>query len=440
MPAILTCTLAIYAAAPWGDGPDAIPLVLEDYPLFGEMSPEQMRKVRAPLRIRLGPRGSVHVLADAPLRMPKGAPIFIHHFDAEGKFLGRTPILWQGGQDTDALSILDYIVDADGNCYLLELIQSGQSGQSKNRLQKIGRDGEVRWSRSGAISQEEFDFTELRGNFKRLLMDGRSRLYLPATEHAGAIAKIDGDTGNVAHVYTSDKFGSQVFMNEHATVIYVLYFPELNRRGLGFFDLDKHQVTSIVGGIESYGWLIYPIGVDSSPNVYAWNDSAVGRISLDERIDVIATLDNIVVRSRDGVIFTSRLLSGNEQSRVVQAARYSPAGEASYQELRVPQKLGVRPGVTWKLIHVDEQEKYYVFGGEEPGHAGTLLVYSKHGDLERTAAPPQNLLPLESNLEDHSFWEVDPNGRIYLPVTDAEGFKVLRLDTFEDECSPSPLC
>lgn len=419
--------MEIFVAASWGDGPDAIPLVLEDYPLFAEISPEQMRKVRAPVRIRLDSLGGVHMLADVPIRALKGAPISILHFDAEGKFLGKTPLLYLDRFDTNDLFILDYVVDADGSCYLLERIQSRHSNQSKNRLQKIGSNGEVQWSRTGPISKKEFEFRELKGTFKRLLMDGHSRLYLPATEHTGAIAEIDRDNGDVVQIYISDKFGSEVFMGAQATVVYVLYFPDLNRRGLGFFNLAEQKSRYIVGGIELYGWLLYPIGVDASSNVYAWSDNAVARISPDGRIGIIAALDNVVVRSRDGVIFTSRLLSGNEQSQVVQVARYLPAGEWSYQDLHLPKKLSSRHGGGWRLIHVDELERFYVFGGEEPGQAGTLLIYSNNGDLQETKSSPQDLLLVESTLESHSFWDVDLHGRIYLPIIDPRGLKIVRL-------------
>ncbi len=422
-------TFKLLVSIPWGDKSDEISLALEDYPLFAFVSPEQMRKARAPVRIRLDARGGMHALADAPLRTPNGPPIFIHHFDAEGKFTGKTALLFLDRRNMDGLFILDYAVETDGSCYLLELIQSRQSGESNNRLQKIGSDGEVQWSRTGLTWSEEFDFHELSGSFKRLLTDGNSRLYLPATAHAGAIAEIDRYTGDVAHVYISDKFGSEVFMNERGTVIYVLYFPDVNRRGLGFFNLAEQKVTSVVGEVALYGWLLYPFGVDASADVYAWNDSAVARISADGRIDVIAAFDNVVVRARDRVIFTSRLRLDDTRSPVVQVELYSPAGKTSYQELLLPEELSARHPKGWKLIHVDEQERYYVFGGEKPGQTGALLVYSNDGRLEETASTPRALLPVESTLEGYSYWDVDSRGRIYLPVTDAQGFKVIRLTT-----------
>src|SRR5207302_9389649 len=123
-------------------------------------------------------------------------------------------------------------------------------------------------------------------------------------------------------------------------------------------------------------------------------------------IDVLAAFDNIVVRSSDGAIFSSRLLSGNERSLLVLAECHSAGSRLKRRELQLPDDISARYRRVWKLIHVDEQERYTIFGGEEPGHAGTLLVYSNKGDLEKTIAPPPDLLPTESILENHLFWEV----------------------------------
>jgi hypothetical protein len=425
-------TFEIVARGPWGDGPNEIPLVLENYPLFGYISPGQMRKIRASAQIRLSPQGLIHALADAPLRTPGAGTIFIHHFNAEGKIIRKTPVLSMDRSDTDELMILDYAVDAAGNSYLLERVRSLQSNQPINRLRKIKPDGEIQWARTGPVSDHEFDFNSLKGSFTKLLMDGSSRLYLPATHHAGAIAEIDPATGAVARVYSSDKFSNQVFMNERGDVFYILYFPDLNRRGIGRFNLADQRLTSFAGGVELYGLLLYPFGVDDSFNVYVRNNSAIFRISPDGKTHEMAAFDNIVVRSSDDAIFSSRLLSGNERSPMVLVERHSAGGGSMRRKLQLPGDLGARfpvEGGAWKLIHVDEQDRYTIFGGEEPGRAGTLLVYSSNGDLEERITPPPDLLPIESTLENHSFWEIDARGRVYLPVLAPEGFKVIRLSS-----------
>jgi hypothetical protein len=58
---------------------------------------------------------------------------------------------------------------------------------------------------------------------------------------------------------------------------------------------------------------------------------------------------------------------------------------------------------------------------------GNVLVYNKDGELEEGKSLIPDLITIESRLQDHSFWEVDSQGRIYLPVTDAQGLKIVRV-------------
>ena len=417
--------LEVVARADWGTGPFDLPGVLEDYPMFAEMSAEQMRKIHAPTRIRLGSKGDLNVLADGSLRTSSGSGAFVLHFDAEGALQVKIPLHRDDLGDSDEVIILDYAVDADTNCYLLEHVRSPNANRSSNRLRMVTKEGLVRWSRVGPTSEQEFDFEQLKGSFHRLLIDGNSRLYLPATRHAGAIAEIERDTGAVAKVYTSEEFSDKLFMDERGRVTYILYFPDLNLRGLGLFDLQESELTTMVGDGRLYGWLLYPIGVDVSADLYAWKESSVARISLDGRISPIAEFDNIVVRSNDQAVLSSLLRTDAEKAVVVQVNRRSPGGGPARLDLRLPQELS--GGSAWKLIHVDEQEQHYVYGGEQPGRAGMLLVYQTDGTLKETISPPGDLLPLESRLANYSFWQVDSLGRIYLPVTDGHGLRVVRL-------------
>src|SRR5260370_3812431 len=92
-------TLEIFAAIPWGDESHQISLTLQDYPLFAEMVPGQMRKIRAPVRIRLDAWGGLHTLAGT------GNPVSIQHFDAKGQIIGRTPLISGDSCDVDHVTV-----------------------------------------------------------------------------------------------------------------------------------------------------------------------------------------------------------------------------------------------------------------------------------------------------------------------------------------------
>jgi hypothetical protein len=414
--------LELFVTVPWGDGPGAIPIALRDHPPFGEMSMEQMRKVRAPVRIRLGARGGLHIL---PVEGSGHSAGFIYHVDASGDLVGRTRIDRGELSSEDDSTTVDYVVDGKGDCYLLEQLRLQNPIRMRNRLRKLSATGNVLWSREGPSTDDSFDVGELKGNFQRLWMDEDSRLLLPATEHAGVIAEIDPETGAVSRLHASAIFSRIAFLGARDQVVYVLYFPDIDRRGIGVFDIGSQNLTRVVGDPELYRWLVFPFGADGKSNLYAWRDSMIARIAPDGRIDVLGALENIAVGPTGDIVYSSLLRSKEAGVSALHVTSHERHGQTSDCELSLPETTGQSPG-EWKLIHIDERQRYYVFGGEEPGKAGTLLIYSDQGVLVETLSPPPELLRFESTLERPSFWDVDRHGRIYMPVVDSQGLKVIR--------------
>ena len=420
-------SLEVFIATPWGDGPEAIPERFEDYPAFGEMSPEQMRKVRAPVRIRLGAGGGLHALADAPMRA--GGDAFVYHFDTEGKSRGRTRIPRCIPNECKTTRIADYTVASDGSVYLLEQIQVQGASSEQNRLRKLNRAGELQWAHTGRLSNERSDLRMLTGKITKLLLDGHSRLYLTAPNPSGSIAEIDVTTGELAQIYAAGEVGTDVFMDERGVAYYIAYFPLSRQRGLAIFEPAGEHLRTLPLGRDAYEWLTYPLGVDASTNVYGWKNASVARLSPSGRIDIVATINGVAIRC-DGVVISSRLVMGDNSLRVeVEERGPGPSFETGPNRgvLRLPEGLATRPEGDWRLIHVDQDGRYYVFGGEAPGTAGAVLLYSHDGRLEETTIVHSAVLPLESSIENHRLWTVDARGRIYVPITDGDGFKVLRL-------------
>jgi hypothetical protein len=421
-------SLEVFITVPWGEGPEAIPEVLEDYPAFGEMSPEQMRKVRAPVRIRLDTAGGLHALADGPARA--GGDAFVYHFDAGGKLHGWTRVPHLAPREAGNSPITDYAVAADENVYLLEQTPPRGTSPAQNWLAKLNRAGEIQWVRAGSSSNEHSDLRTLAGSITRLLVDGHSRLYLTAPNPLEALAEIDVTTGETAHVYGAGEVGSNVFMDEQGIVYYITYFPESRRRGLAIFKPAGGNLRTVVFGRDAYAWLTYPLGVDISSNVYAWKDESVARVSPEGRIEELATINGVALRP-DGVAVSSRLVMRDSHSLTVEVEPRGPGPSsdtsAKRRALHLPEGLGARSETDWRLIHIDQHGRYYVFGGEAPGKAGLLLVYSHDGRLEQTTLTHTALLTLESRIENHRLWIVDALGRVYIPVTDSHGLKVLRL-------------
>ena len=131
----------------------------------------------------------------------------------------------------------------------------------------------------------------------------------------GAIAEIDPANGALMRVHRSGQNSGNAFVNAHRLAVYVLYFQELNRRGLGWFDLNDQGFRSWVGGKDLYGWRLTPIGVDGRGNLYTWKDSALARIDPQGGVEVLASLDNLVPGA-DGSLYGSRFEAGQGMATV----------------------------------------------------------------------------------------------------------------------------
>jgi hypothetical protein len=378
--------LKVFAQAPWR-GPHGVEEVLEDFPSFGEMSSEQLRKVRVAPIIRLGADGRLHALV--------GTPGAVHHFDARDTLAGSTPI----PGDAPASSLTDFVVGPDDSVYLLE----------SDRLRRVGPTGEAVWSRPGALTEARLASTP-----DRLLFDEDFRLFAITTGRWGMLAEIDPASGRTVRATASGIESDEVFMDGAGRLQSVVYLPTTRQRGLAVFEPGSGQSQTIAFDADAYGWLTCPLGVDARSNVYGHKDNAVARVAPDGGVEVVAAFDGAAV-SPDGVVHTSR----REWPQAVRVERQG----AGATTLLVPE------GPHWRLINVDAQGRLYLFGGEAPGSSGTLRIYASDGELEETHTPPPDLLPLETRLARPREWTVDADGRIYVPLTDAEGFKVLRLRT-----------
>jgi hypothetical protein len=394
--------LEVVASAAWGDGPDEVDEVLEDYPAFADMSLDQLRQVRAPLRIRLDADGRLHALADAGARRGAGFAT-LHGFDARGAAISRTAL-----PDVDAdTRIVDFAVDPDGDVYVLQRSASAPH-QTSNRLRKIDRTGDEAWSRTCGL--------------RRLAFDGRDLLVGLPTNERGAIARIDTESGAV-QLDESGPHGDDLFVDESGTIRSVVYFPEERRRGLATSQLGSAQSwTAQPLGADAYRWLTWVVGIDASSRIYGWNDGAIARIAPDGEIVVLASFHGVAI-GPDGSVFASRPIAPDDESGALRIDRYGPGGA---EAMSLPLTAGSHDG--WRLVHVDDRARLYVHGGEAPGTPGTLLVYSPDGGIEDALAPPPDLLALESRLTSHSDWIVDARGRVLIPMTDPGGFKVLALN------------
>jgi hypothetical protein len=260
---------------PWDDG---IPARFADHPQFSWHVPEQVRRVRAHVPLRLDEAGGLHLLGDGIL-----------HLDAGGAAQGRTPVTGP---------VADYACDAAGTCVLL----------ADGRLRALDPAGTERWA--------------IDGGFTKVLSAG-DRVYAQA---ADGIAEIDGRSGSPRRTLPQRPGSGPAFLGG-GRLVSVVYDEQRDLRSIVALDPDG-EAAELTGTDELYPWLVYPFGTDGRARLYVWRDGHIARVSLDGEIDVLGALDGIAVRGDD--VFTSR----HEGDEVVVSG---PDGET-----RLPAPAGFR--------------------------------------------------------------------------------------------------
>jgi hypothetical protein len=180
------------------------------------------------------------------------------------------------------------------------------------------------------------------------------------------------------------------------------------------------------GDADLSRWLLYPIGADSDGNVYGWQFGEIARIDAGGHVRVAASIDTLVVNSARNIVYAGFFRPTGHDLPIVEVTRHQPGGSPLRLDLAIPEGHAKRPG-DWRLVHVETEERYHVFGGESPGAAGILLIYSASGRLEEEMQAAGGMPRLESRLAAYSHWQVDDSGRLYLPVADSEGCVIARL-------------
>lgn len=294
----------------------------------------------------------------------------IVHLDAAGVVRGRTPV---------AGRILDYACDAADNCALIE-----PAGDGDACARALDVEGSERWSRAG--------------RFTKVIAAG-DRLFL--AEPAG-IADADAATGEIRR--TLGWLGGEPFMGG-GRLVAVSYDESADRRGIVVLDPDTGAIEKLVGADEHYAWLVHPFGADGQASLFVWRDGQVARVSVDGDVEVLGAVDGIAVRDRS--VFTSR--GAGDHVVVVGEGLETPLAAA-----------GLR------LVSVDARGRFHLLGGEGPGTAGELRVYSSDGRLESSGPPPDDLAAIDCRVPLHTAWQVDARGRVTIPVVAPEGVAIVR--------------
>jgi hypothetical protein len=415
----------VLLSIPWGDGETEIGPEKIDFPGFSDMSPGQMRKVFAPVPFMVDAGRCCHVSDNRSRSLQGEDALYIHHFNPDGLWIGRTPVPGYPGS-LERRRIVDFAVNPSMDCYILE--RTVLDNSTLNRLIRVDKEGNIIWEQTGTFQKDTCDFNGLKGNFNKLLVDKKENLYLTSAAHMNTIARLDTAVGDVSDIYTLGHSCSHFFMNEKGVILGIAYFEKQNRRGLLRFDPASGKEEYTIAGADLFGLLLFPFGYDNNqycylykvPNVY--EEPAVVSVSPGGGIINREGLKDLVIRPHDHAVFAA-IPCGDEFN----IAGYFPDGSIRHWTIR-PQPDDIPADISGlKLINVDEKNRFYILSGEQPGDAGKLSTYAEDTTPLGKTKPPEDLSSIESTLLPYTYWQVDGDGNIYFPATTPAGFNIVRL-------------
>ena len=428
--------LEVLISMPWGRAQDEIPSVI-CYTPYSEIIHQPSTQIiafRPDQPIYVDRAMNVYVMAGDMACFDRGdTPEYtLLGFDTEGALMNRIEIVAAGydeipdgyyyqfgafAVDGDRLYILDYFsADVSSSNYpnsvmrlcKLSLYQDNTSGD----LQAIP---EWAYTYSGSeIVVGDFD----------LLVGPSSEVYVI---YQGEITEFDPATGQVERSMSFERSMVNPMLAGDGS----LYAEEIR------CDLTGETCTDFPSVVFAFF-----LGIDVDGNVYEWRgyDASIVRLLVDEGLAEYR-LEGVVYHEGAGLY----LSFWDEDHLTMEILHWDAAGqymgsdaldipdlERSYYDQRLVQLVQVdtdggyfvSDSVRFSSTNRDQAIYYYVSNDQ----CELLQRFEDfYGDDDSYAAMMLFMLPIESRVEHFTYMHVDDLGRIYIPVIDPEGFRVVRL-------------
>lgn len=416
-----TVKMNLHASVVWGSGIDQIEPAIQKAPFFGFVSPEQVRKTYDGVFVKSDEKGGIHlrkIYINYDVTKEKSIPIV--HFSPDGKFSKKTEVPLLNEPGLLFRGIYDYVCDSENNIYLLEALSFKDS--YVNRLVKIDSDGKVIWDIRGDHSDTLIDYGQLQGVFGSLLLTDGTRLFLVPYPGEGrrSLAEININTGKIKKTYYfSGGNTNRICINDRGKVVRSFYNPELRELYFGFYDTDSKKETNNVDSSRIWGDMI---GFDNKDNAYTISYNGFGKMGADGHLKAKLLIRDVIVRKDDKSVYTNWVTKDS-----ISVIRYYPSGKILKYSFERPAKKSPEEAYdNYRLAHVDKTGCFYYHTGEVPGYAGRIVVISEKGEIVKEMLSPFDLFSIESHLHQMEI-HIDTKGNIYLPVTDPEGVKIVKL-------------
>jgi hypothetical protein len=430
----------LYISLPWGEGSLSIPH--GPYPrlsLSGRFITDSPRMIRPLFGVRIDKKHNLYVLFE----IPQGASATDKKyralcFNENGDFTHQ--LEFTANTPGDTWQIVDFAADHQGGLYVLDFFETPQR-ELRHQLRRINAQGREVWHRVGQADQQRVDFQNFAGWFEYLLVPDENTLLLPTRNPQEGLASFDVNTGEVLTIYRWEEPAGKLVAGSAHEVYYGRYLEDTSGRRQVVIkrDLSTHDREVIESQVQ---YLHDLAGVDADGNIYPRIHQGITRISPSGELEWQQLIYGLVVQQESQEIFICSRAEVVEKMMVFDVHQYSPSG-AFMQMLTFRLSEGELPKGqnSPHLIGVDTASQFYFYAGETEHQGGTLFVFNQAGELIRTLplhetdsnGQPifdkvnQALLPIEVQTGPPHLIEVDPSANIYLPLSDPQGFKVIRL-------------
>lgn len=394
----------------WGHGNRQIPMILVEPIQTSILSPFPIRKIRKAVQVFVTPSGQVSLLSS---ENQEASSVFIDSFSSTGEYINRVSLQLEKTANVSWM-IQDFITIQDGSAYTLEFFWGRESLEQFYRV----RYTQVGATQSKIIYQDSLE----KDKEPQLLVDGNLKVYLArAIEDNLQIKELNKE--KIGGIYADwGLAGVRMFINEQGVLFQTQMqwqsFPP-HRAWVSYNPATK-ETESIRGKDEIYDLLWNAIGGDVKGRAYLQNHFSLSQLLKNGELSWTEEIGNIVTSVADQKVFISNYVTGKVNLRI-----FTTEGDyIKSQEIEIPVS-SEDGGAQWNLIHVSKEGNLYIFGGADSLHQGRLLIFSPEGKLIKRQSPPPDLLPIQSSLQ--LTWSVDSQGRIYLPVLEPDGVRVMRM-------------
>lgn len=411
----------LMASIPWGDREDQMPPLIcsvrySERWSFATVDP--LIRYRPSLPIYVDREGDLYVLAAgfdcSTLDDPREYALF--RFNADGQLSGRFE-LTAGDVGNGPCYLGGFAIDEE-SLYILDWFEEVPDSETPFRLRKIS----LYENTTGWAWQEATEWSVWLDQGGHLLVgpDGAVYIISSALVDSGRGTEIDPDTGRInrtfslhAHISDTPTIASDGTLYTHGTAC----------------DLEAEECRTI--GPMS-GWFV---GSDDEGNAYMCTGHSVARLRVGEEPQEYQW-GGVVIDEELGIFISI----WDAERLVLEVWNWDLLGQyLRTVVLSIPAAESLQR-FAW-LVQADESGFYVkdLRHVEPMGQVTELYHYSPDGELEGRQSfddPAEDvalrdemeaLLPIESLVEGCDYIRVDGQGRLYIPVVDPQGFRVLRL-------------